>query len=70
MGCVLVRCWRWSSARSWRADAEVAARVGVGAWVMAEVHTGLETSAGESVGVGVLERQLELVRGVGTVVER
>jgi hypothetical protein len=45
------------------------ARVGVGAGVTAEDHTGLETSVGVSVGVGVLERELVVERAridVGT----
>jgi hypothetical protein len=52
------------------ADVELEARVSVGAGVTAEEHTGWETSVGVSVGAGVLERVLELVRGLELVLAR
>jgi hypothetical protein len=52
------------------ADAELEAWDGVGVVVTAEEPTGLETSVGVSVGVGVLERELELVRGLELVLAR
>jgi hypothetical protein len=66
-------CWRWSGGRTWfgiwwLSCAEVGLLAGLGggvvvAGVMAEVRTGLEAS----VGVGVLEYELEFVRGLELV---
>jgi hypothetical protein len=62
------RIWRWYRSGT---DAELEARVGVGAREMAAVRTGLETSVVVmSVGVGALERERELVRGLELVLAR